>query len=132
MERKRERISERALICRRKSSDFDSAIPWFESRRLSQPVPSLSGISVTQNSARCFRELAGRCEVSEAEVLELGDRHGLRKLHHFTGHDPVPVLELEFQAEAVAIERNSLIHVIDDQVRVLNFSTGKFPLRLKH
>jgi hypothetical protein len=39
------RFLKRALIHKGKPSDFDSAIPWFESRRPSQPVRSLTDVS---------------------------------------------------------------------------------------
>jgi hypothetical protein len=63
--------SEYALISLQNWSDFDSAIPWFESRRPSQPVPSLWGVSDAQKSWRHFRDLAEACEVSRAEFSEV-------------------------------------------------------------
>jgi hypothetical protein len=51
-------LSKRALTPKEKWSDFDSAIPWFESRRPSQQVRFLSHIGGTQEDARPFRRLA--------------------------------------------------------------------------
>jgi hypothetical protein len=59
------------LIHLQESSDFDSAIPWFESRRPSEPVSSVQGVSASPKKARQFRRLARRLAVSAAKNAAL-------------------------------------------------------------
>jgi hypothetical protein len=51
-------FSERHLKTKENCSDFDSAIPWFESRRPSQPVASPWSASALGEKPRQFRSLA--------------------------------------------------------------------------
>ena len=61
--------SEGALILQANWSDFDSAIPWFESRRPSQPVRSPPTVSVSLKISRHFRALATDYPVSAPDRI---------------------------------------------------------------
>jgi hypothetical protein len=60
-------FSEWALISQENHSDFDSAIPRFESWRPSHAVLSLGGVSRSRQFTPYYRGLARRYEVSAAQ-----------------------------------------------------------------
>jgi hypothetical protein len=66
------RFSERGLKSFINHLDFDSAIPWFESRRPSQPVWSPTHLSASMKIDQHFRRLPRNAAVSRERIWPEG------------------------------------------------------------